>query len=68
MTNHNGDVGKMIEFKNGDIVVCPEFFGNKTLVFIGMAKGLDYSNDCAVICDGQPVPVRLSGLIKVEDK
>ena len=54
--------------KNGDKVFYPECFGDKELVFIGMAHGLKFNNDCAVLHGGEVVPVRYSGLVRVENK
>ena len=50
---------------NGDKVKFPECFGDKELVFVGMAKQLDFGNDCVVTYDGKACPVRRSGLVKI---
>ncbi len=49
----------------GDKVTYPECFGEKELIFVGMAKQLDFSNDCVVTHNGDACPVRRSGLIKL---
>ncbi len=49
----------------GDKVTYPECFGEKELIFVGMAKQLNFSNDCVVTFDGKPCPARRSGLIKL---
>lgn len=54
-----------VQLFNGDKVKCPEYFGEKELVFVGMAKQLKYNNDCVVIYDGECVPVILSELVKL---
>ncbi len=42
---------------NGDKVKAPEVFGESVLVFVGMAHGLDFNNDCVVLYDGKAVPI-----------
>lgn len=49
----------------GDKVTYEECFGQKELIFVGMAGQLSFSNDCVVTCDGDAYPVRRSGLIKL---
>lgn len=52
-------------FKSGDRVTYQECFGDKELIFVGMAESLEFNNNCIVIYDGKAVPVRFSGLAKV---
>jgi len=50
---------------SGDKVTYPECFGDKVLVFVGMAEQLDFSNDCVVTHGGNACPARRSGLVKL---
>tara|TARA_R110000851_G_scaffold88070_16_gene192220 strand:- start:1363 stop:1581 length:219 start_codon:yes stop_codon:yes gene_type:complete len=52
----------------GDKVIYPECFGDKELVFVGMANQLDHSNDCVVTHNGNACPARRSGLVKLAIK
>lgn len=58
----------MSDIKNGDTVTYPECFGDKKLIFVGMAKTLKYHNDCIVMYDDRAAPVKYSGLIKLDPK
>ncbi len=49
----------------GDKVAYPECFGEKELIFVGMAEQLDFNNDCVVIYNGNACPVRRSKLVKL---
>ena len=49
----------------GDKVTYPECFGEKELIFVGMAEQLDFNNDCVVTYNGDACPVRRSGLVKL---
>lgn len=57
----------MSEFKNNDIVICKEIFGNMPLIFVGFAESLDWANDCVVINNGQAVPIQSTKLVKVSE-
>ena len=52
----------------GDKVAYPECFGDKELIFVGMAKQLKFNNDCIVTYEGKPCPVRRAGLIKLDNR
>lgn len=52
----------------GDIVLLPERFGDKKLVFVGMAPQLDFNNDCVVTHNGGACPVRRSGLMRLKQE
>jgi hypothetical protein len=52
----------------GDKVTCPEWSGNKELVFVGMAQQLNHNNDCVVTYNGDACPVRRSRLVKLAIK
>ncbi len=57
-----------MSIENGDKVIYPECFGNSVMVFVGMAHNLNFNNDCVVLRNGEAVPVKYSGLVKVEDQ
>jgi hypothetical protein len=52
----------------GDKVIYPECFGDKELVFVGMAQQLDHNNDCVVTHNGDACPVKRSCLVKLAIK
>jgi hypothetical protein len=52
----------------GDRVIYPKSFGDKELVFVGMAQQLNYDYDCVVTYDGIACPVTRSGLVKLAIK
>ena len=56
----------MSDIKNGDTVYAPEYFGEKPLKFVGMAKTGDYDNDCVVIKDGEAIPIIFKYLTKLD--
>lgn len=56
----------MSDIKNGDTVYVPEYFGEKPLTFVGMAKTGDYLNDCIVIYEGKPIPIIFKYLTKLD--
>ncbi len=57
-----------MNIENGDKVKYPECFGDSVMVFVGMAHDLNVTNDCVVVRNGNAVPVRYSGLVKVEEQ
>lgn len=55
----------MFSFFCGDTVIYPRCYGDKRLVYVGMANQLDFKNDCVVTYDGKACPATRSGLMKV---
>jgi hypothetical protein len=49
----------------GDKVTYPRCFGDKELIFVGMATQLKFSNDCVITYDGDCTPATYSGLKRV---
>ena len=52
--------------ENGELVNYERCFGDATCKFVGLAEGLEYSNDCVLLHAGKAVPAVLSGLKKVK--
>ena len=57
-----------VQIFNGDKVLCPDCFGDDVLAFVGMAQQLNFNNDCVVVREGNAVPVKRAGLIKVTNE
>ena len=58
----------MSDIENGDIVYAPDYFGEKSLTFVGMRKTGDYNNNCVVIKDGKAIPIIFKYLTKLDPK